>query len=115
MSIPKLTAKAQIIFNRWIRSRDEGMPCISCGKPANQAGHYFPVKMFSALRFDEINVNAQCPGCNLFAHGNQAMYRIGLVERYGEEAVKELEEKAVKQRIKKWTRTELEQIINKYK
>lgn len=113
--LPRLKAKAQEVFNKWIRKRDEGQPCISCGKPANQAGHYFPVKMFSALQFDETNVNAQCPHCNLFAHGNQAMYRIGLVRKYGEDAVRELEERAISDRLKKWTRTELEEIINKYK
>jgi hypothetical protein len=42
----------------------------------------------------------QCAGCNMFKHGNQAMYRIGLVERIGEKAVKELEFEAVNNRIK---------------
>lgn len=115
MTIPKLTEKAQKVFNLWIRRRDEGKPCISCGKPGNQAGHYFTVKMFSGLRFHELNCNIQCAGCNLFQHGNQAMYRIGLVRRYGEEAVKELEDYAIKNRLKKWTREELNEIIERYK
>lgn len=114
-SLPKMLEKTQRVFNSYIRNRDLGMPCISCGREGNQAGHYFTVKGFSALRFDEWNVNLQCAGCNLFLHGNQAMYRIGLVDRIGDKAVAELEAKAVGDRIKKWSIDELKEIINKYK
>jgi hypothetical protein len=114
-SLPKMLEKTQRVFNSYIRNRDSGLPCISCGREGNQAGHYFTVKGFSALRFDEWNVNLQCAGCNLFLHGNQAMYRIGLVDRIGEKAVAELEAKAVGDRIKKWSVDELKEIINKYK
>jgi Zn-dependent M16 (insulinase) family peptidase len=51
----------------------------------------------------------------MFKHGNQAMYRIGLVERIGEKAVKELEFEAVNNRIKKWQRNELNDLIDRYK
>jgi len=51
----------------------------------------------------------------MFKHGNQAMYRIGLVDRIGEKAVKELEYEAVNNRVKKWSRLELNEIIEKYK
>ena len=32
----------QVIFNKWIRLRDQGLNCISCQKPAKKenAGHY---------------------------------------------------------------------------
>lgn len=114
--IPKLTRDAQQVFNKYIRTRDEGMVCISCGSDkANQAGHWISVKQSSSLRFHEWNVNLQCAGCNLYLHGNQVMYRIGLVEKIGEKAVCELESLYIGNRIKKWGRTELEDIINKYK
>jgi len=91
------------------------LPCFSCGSMnANQASHFFTVKGFSALRFNEWNINLQCAGCNMFKHGNQAMYRIGLVEKIGEQAVKELEYEAVNNRVKKWTREELFEIMEKY-
>ncbi len=51
----------------------------------------------------------------MFKHGNQAMYRIGLVDRIGEKAVKELEYEAVNNRVKKWSRLELNELIEKYK
>lgn len=113
-SLPKLHKKAQKVFNAWIRHRDEGKPCISCGKQANQAGHYFSVKQFSALRYHPDNVHLQCPYCNCYAHGNQAMYRIGLVNRIGEKQVKKLEALALSTRVKKWTAGELLQIIDQY-
>lgn len=115
-SLPKMLEKTQRVFNSYIRNRDQGLPCISCGSDkGNQAGHYFTVKGFSALRFDEWNVNLQCAGCNLFLHGNQAMYRIGLVDKIGNKAVSELESKATGNRVKKWSIDELKEIINKYK
>jgi 5-methylcytosine-specific restriction endonuclease McrA len=114
--IPKLLKETQQVFNKYIRTRDDGMVCISCGSDkANQAGHWISVKQSSALRFHEWNVNLQCAGCNLYLHGNQVMYRIGLVNKIGERAVAELEAMYIGQRIKKWDRSELEDIINKYK
>jgi hypothetical protein len=116
ISLPKLTKSAQQVFNKYIRTRDEGLVCISCGSDkANQAGHWISVKQSSALRFHEWNVNLQCAGCNLYLHGNQVMYRVGLVQKIGEKAVAELESMYINNRIKKWTREELEDIINKYK
>ena len=114
--LPKLLEQTQKVFNAYIRKRDEGQPCISCGSNnGNQAGHYFPVKGFASLRFNEWNVNLQCAYCNMHRYGNQAMYRIGLTQKIGEQAVRDLERIAVNERVKKWTRPELYEIINKYK
>lgn len=114
--LPKLMKDAQQVFNKYIRTRDEGLACISCGSDkANQAGHWISVKQSSTLRYHEWNVNLQCAGCNLYLHGNQVMYRMGLVNKIGEKAVAELESIYTNQRLKKWTRDELEEIINKYK
>jgi len=51
----------------------------------------------------------------MFLSGNLIRYRLGLVLRYGEDFVKELEEYALENPLKKWTRSELEEIINYYK
>ena len=113
--LPKLLEKTQKVVNAYIRKRDEGLHCISCGSNnANQAGHYFAVKGHSALRFNEWNINLQCAGCNCYKHGNQAMYRIGLVEKIGEKAVKGLETIATRVKVYKWTRAELNELIEKY-
>ena len=114
--LPNLLKKAQEKFNAHIRERDKELGCISCstGK-VEQAGHYHSQGHHSALRFDELNTNGQCKRCNMFLHGNLIKYRQGLVDRYGEQRVIELEESANRNRLKKWTREELEQIIKTYK
>lgn len=116
VSIPKLTAKAQKIFNAWVRRRDKDKGCISCGTlPITEAGHYLSAGHFSALRFNEINVNGQCARCNRFLHSNAIFYRQGLIKRYGEEKVRQLENSIAIRSVKKFSRTELEFIIKTYK
>ena len=112
--LPKLLKKAEKTFNAYVRRRDEGLNCISCSNPISQAGHYFPVRGFSAIRFHEHNVNGQCSSCNCYQYGNQAMYRMGLVRKIGAKAVEELERIATEERVKKWSRSELLEIIQKY-
>lgn len=113
--LPKLLKKAQDVFNKFIRERDKDKGCVSCGGKVEQAGHYFSQGSHSALRYNEANTNGQCIRCNLFLSGNLIYYRIGLVERIGEEEVKNLERMAQANRLKKWSREELNEIITKYK
>lgn len=111
--LPKLKKKAQEVFNKWIRNRDKDCGCISCGGSVDHAGHYFSSGHHSILTFDEMNVNGQDIRCNMFLHGNLIEYRKGLVRKYGVEKVEELEN--MEKRIKKWSRSELEEIIINYK
>ena len=120
ITIPKLTAKAQKVFNAYIRKRDSEdgyFTCISCGQTKTtdlmDAGHYVPVKGSSALRFDEYNVNGECKSCNGFDQFHLIGYRRNLIDKVGERKVMELEMQH--RLIKKWTRTELNEIIEKYK
>lgn len=106
--------KAQSVFNAWIRRRDQNRGCISCGGPVQQAGHYFSAGHYPALRFNEINCNGQCVRCNRFLSGNLINYRIGLVRRYGEKLVGELERAASLKKQKRWTNFELKKIIDLY-
>jgi len=119
-TIPKLTAKAQTIFNRYIRNRDSQdgfFTCISCGQTKGHevmdAGHYVPVKGSSALRFDEYNVNGECKSCNGFDQFHLIGYRRNLIDKIGLDMVEWLEANA--RTTKKWSRQELEEIIEKYK
>lgn len=114
LTLPKLHAKAQKVFNTWVRNRDEGKPCISCGKQGNQAGHYLSVKQFGSVRYHPDNCWLQCAYCNCYAHGNSIMYRRNLIKRIGESRVIKLEEYAIANRVKKWSVDELEEIIKKY-
>lgn len=87
--------EAQIVFNQWIRARDSGKPCISCGTAANvqyAAGHYRTVASCPELRFEPLNVHLQCNrNCNMGKSGAIVEYRIELVKRIGAELVEWLE------------------------
>lgn len=112
--LPRLLKKAQEIFNAFIRARDHDKGCISCGAEVQEAGHYFSQGHHSALRYNEVNTNGQCCRCNKFLHGNLIHYRNGLINRYGEPRVLHLESSA-RRSVKKWSRVELEAIIDFYK
>lgn len=87
--------EAQIAFNAWIRMRDQGLPCISCGTTADvqyAAGHYRTVASCPELRFEPLNVHLQCNrNCNMAKSGSILEYRIELVKRIGAEKVEWLE------------------------
>lgn len=98
----KVVREAQIAFNRYIRLRDAGKPCISCGRNDGQvaaqavggtwdAGHYRTVGANPELRFELLNAHRQCKQCNRDHSGRVADYRINLIERIGLEAVEWLE------------------------
>lgn len=112
-TLPKLLAKAQAVFNKWIRERDKDKGCISCGAAVTEAGHYYSQGHHSALRFNEVNTNGQCTRCNRFLHGNLIHYREGIVKRWGQQKL-DLLDSAARNRVKKWSRVELEAIIREY-
>lgn len=117
-SLAKIKSDLQEIFNTYIRKRDNGQPCISCGQYKTlQAGHFYTVKMYDGLRFDEDNVNGECAGCNCFDDMHLLGYRDNLVRKIGEERFNALVEKAAdyKKNGYKWTRSELLEKIVYYK
>lgn len=104
--------EAQTAFNKVVRMRDRGMPCISCGlseraveveqgwKPGGawDCGHFFGVGAFPELRYVFINAWRQCKSCNggsgRFPAKDRtvsAQYRIRLIERIGLDWVEWLE------------------------
>jgi len=112
--IPKLKKQLTTLFNTYIRQRDNGLPCISCGKDkVLQAGHYVPQKQSSYLRFNEWNVNGECGGCNAFDDFHLIPYRKNLIEKIGLSKVKWLEDN--RKIVKLWIRQELTGLITEYK
>lgn len=85
----------QHAFNAWIRQRDAGQPCISCGTTADVqycAGHYRTTAACPELRFEPLNVHLQCNrNCNMGRSGNLLGYRPRLIEKIGADAVEWLE------------------------
>lgn len=119
VTLPKLKAKAQLVFNAFIRERDKDQPCISSGKTGviKQAGHFFPVSTYDGIRFDEDNVHGESVYSNCFDEGHLIPYRDNLLKRIGKERFDALYKRAedYKKNGYKFTRSELLEIIALYK
>ena len=117
-SLPKLKKEAQIVFNAFIRKRDEGLGCISCGQhKVLQCGHFFPVGGYDGLRFNEHNANGECAGCNCFDEAHLIHYRDNLEGKIGADNLALLYQNAAdyKKHGYKFSRSEVEEIIKEYK
>lgn len=120
-------SKAWDAFSKYIRLRDAILTtgtkthalCVSCGayKPIGgigclQAGHLVPGRT-NALLIDERFVNSQCDHCNRGLKGNWVPYRRAMVAKYGEDAVKEVEDIKlghVTKIMKNWQWKEIEEL-----
>ncbi|WP_310736751.1 recombination protein NinG [Roseateles terrae] len=120
-TVPQLKKEAQAAFNRWVRLRDAGRPCISCGAPppdltklhaGRDAGHYRSTGSADHLRFHEDNCHAQCVKCNQWGAGMAVDYRLGLIARIGAGRVEALE---CNNGSTKWTREQLRQVRDTYR
>jgi len=106
--------EAQAAVNRYVRLRDAGRPCISCGRHHQgqyHAGHYRSVGSSPELRFELSNINLQCAPCNNHLSGNIVEYRKGLIEKIGLPMVEWLEGPHA---AKKYTVEEIEGIKAEY-
>lgn len=107
--------ESQAAVNAFVRQRDLGKPCISCGRHHQgeiHAGHYLSRGAHPELALEPRNIYAQCAPCNTHMSGNQINYRKGLIAREGIELVEWLEGQ---HEPKKWTREELIAIKATYK
>lgn len=107
--------EAQAAANAYVRKRDEGLPCISCGRyhqGQNHAGHYLSRGAHPELALECRNIHLQCAPCNTHLSGNQINYRKGLIVRYGQEIVDWLEGH---HQPKKYTIEQLKIIAREYK
>jgi len=93
---------AQKAFNKYIRARDAGRKCASCGctlkdkthfltGSAVDASHYRSRGSARHLRFNVFNCVSACVECNRQLSGNIVNLRIGLIERFGPEIVERIE------------------------
>lgn len=82
---------AQTTWNAYVRTRDHGKPCASCGvPPTRKAGghnvdcsHYRSVGSAPHMRFHLHNAAAACVKCNRDLAGNVVELRKGLIARIG--------------------------------
>ncbi len=115
----KLVKKLDAVFSQYIRlknSVDGYATCFTCGKKDHwkklQNGHFQSRKHY-ATRWDEQNCQVQCAGCNVFRYGEQFLFAKYLDERFYTGLSDELYFKA--KQIVKFTNTEIEDMIIKYK
>jgi hypothetical protein len=119
-SLKSLKNKCWKLFSEFIRRRDadEGgtTRCVTCKKPIfwkeAHAGHFVPGRT-NAVLFNEEITNAQCVACNVFKGGNYQEYTLYMLDKYGREKVDEFLQ--LKHQVRKYTTTELEEMITHYK
>lgn len=114
----KLVSKLDSIFSQYIRRRkavDDIVECWTCGKvdfyKKMQNGH-FQSRTHYATRWNEINCQVQCVGCNMFKSGQQYIFGKNLDSKYGDGTAHELYMKA--KMITKITTPEIKEMIEKY-
>jgi len=132
LPIPKLVAKADKVFSNYIRSRDantliqneEGLSlpagsCITCSRIiAVKQGHcgHFIQRGCKPTRFDPRNASLQCPYDNTYRYGEQYRHGLAIDRKFGAGTSTELLE--LENRYKrdghKWTRDELNEVIERY-
>ena len=123
----KATEKQKLwrAFAEYIRLRDapNGFGnCISCNKIVAypnpdglwHAGHLYPRSVvYNTLYFHEMNVHGQCHYCNTHLEGDTMRFRDGIIRRYGEYVLEELEiARAIKA---KWYEHDYKELAKEYR
>lgn len=118
LSRSKLIKKLDKVFSLYIRLRyakNEIAQCFTCGKKDHykrlQCGHFQSRKHYST-RWDEINCQVQCAGCNVFRYGEQFVFGKNLDMEFGEGCSESLFYKA-KETVK-YSTSDLNELITKY-
>lgn len=93
--------RAQTAVNAYVRIRDDGRGCVSCGITTGKfdAGHYRTVAAASQHRYNTLQLWGQCSQCNRSKSGNIVEYRKELVRRIGIDRVEAIEND---NRIREW-------------
>jgi 5-methylcytosine-specific restriction endonuclease McrA len=119
LSLSSLEHKLDRVFSEYIRIRDSDgglVTCCTCSKvmpwQQSHAGHFIK-RQHRATRWVETNVHAQCVGCNTYRGGQQDEYAYFINKNYGRHAFDDLME--LKRTTKKYTRSDLEELIETYK
>jgi hypothetical protein len=113
-----INTKMQV--HEYVRLRDKGKPCISCGvawTSTFQCGHHYKSETFTTLRFNLDNLHGQCQRCNLFLEGAFENYALNLPFRIGIKKYNDLQSLASidKQFKKVWNLENLKEIREKVK
>ena len=116
LSRSKLVKQLDSVFSLYIRQRDNGNGCITCGdkKPVKemQNCHFF-TRGRLPTRWDETNCHSGCYRCNVLLKGNYIVYTIKMIDKYDREYVDQLELKS--RSNVKITTMQIREMIDEYK
>lgn len=114
-TVAKLREEAAVLLQKLVRMKaadENGLAeCVTCGKRQHYKemdGGHFISRKWTATKLVEENVHPQCKGCNQYASGRHDDYSLYMVDTYGIEMVRELNDK--KRELCKQNRIELEDI-----
>jgi 5-methylcytosine-specific restriction endonuclease McrA len=114
-SVAKLRDEAAVLLQKLVRMKaadaDGIAQCVTCGKKQHYKemdGGHFISRRWTATKLVEENIHVQCKGCNQYASGRYDDYSLYMVDTYGIEMVRELNEK--KRALCKQNRIELEEM-----
>ena len=119
VSRSRLIKDLDSVFSKYIRQKDavdEIATCFTCGKKDHwkklQNGHFQSRRHYST-RWDEINCQVQCAGCNVFKYGEQFIFGQNLDHKFGKGTARRLHIKA--QQTVKISNIEIKDFIKHYK
>jgi len=114
-TVAKLREEAAVLLQKLVRMKaadESGLAsCVTCGKRQHYKemdGGHFISRKWTATKLVEENIHPQCKGCNQYASGRHDDYSLYMVDTYGIEMVRELNDK--KRELCKQNRIELEDI-----
>lgn len=113
-----IVKKLDAVFSTYIRRRyavNEIAECYTCGKKEHwkkqHAGHFASRRHYST-RWNEYNVQVQCPSCNIWQQGMQFQFGKNLCLQYGDNFADDLMIES--KQIRKFTDVELQELIEHY-
>tara|TARA_R110000744_G_scaffold10938_2_gene33648 strand:+ start:826 stop:1227 length:402 start_codon:yes stop_codon:yes gene_type:complete len=119
-TLPKLKQELDKWFSQYIRLRRADanglVECFTCSKKAHwkkqQAGHFMS-RRYLSTRWNELNVQVQCVGCNMFKQGEQYKFGKLLDVRVADETSDRLER--LSKATVKFMRCDYVEMIQDYK
>lgn len=111
----QLVKKLDKVFSEFIRLRDDGKGCVTCGDIKTwremQNCHFYS-RGRQNTRWDETNCHSGCYRCNVLLKGNYIPYTIFMIDTYGREHVENLEK--LSKSTNKITTVKLKEMLEYY-
>lgn len=106
----KLVSKLDKVFSEFIRNRDKR--CVCCGKTEGLTNGHLITRAKYSVRWSELNCACQCRGCNMLHEYQPERYTDWFIRKHGLKKYQALITES--NQIKKFTDTDLEELIKKY-